>query len=142
MRWKNDNMNSENIGRVLGIEVACRWGYEASSFIRMLPKESQIQPFFALSSHHATSALMSRWPAPITHAAAISFVAPLWLNPTNLTSARWTKFLNCHFSYRKHMSTWISSKNSLCPEAAHYESIQKPLVTHELFRNLKRGRNV
>lgn len=84
MRWKNDNMNSENIGRVLGIEVACRWGNEASSFIRMLPKESQIQPFFALSSHHATSALMSRWPAPITHAAAISFVAPSLVEPHKL----------------------------------------------------------
>ena len=58
---------------VLGIEVGGRWSNEASSFIRMLAK-ARARPSLQAAT---TSALVSRWSAVLTHAAATSFAASL-----------------------------------------------------------------
>ena len=61
---------------VLGIEVGGRWSNEASSFIRMLAQARARSSPPALRAA-TTSALVSRWSALLTHAAASSFAASL-----------------------------------------------------------------
>ena len=61
---------------VLGIEVGGRWSNEASSFIRMLAQARARSSPLALRAA-TTSALVSRWSALLTHAAASSFAASL-----------------------------------------------------------------
>ena len=61
---------------VLGIEVGGRWSNEASSFIRMLVQARARSSPPALRAA-TTSALVSRWSALLTHAAASSFAASL-----------------------------------------------------------------
>ena len=61
---------------VLGIEVGGRWSNEASSFIRMLAKARARSSPPSLQAA-TTSALVSRWSAILTHAAATSFAASL-----------------------------------------------------------------
>ena len=61
---------------VLGIEVGGRWSNEASSFIRMLAKARARSSPPSLQAA-TTSALVSRWSALLTHAAATSFAASL-----------------------------------------------------------------
>ena len=61
---------------VLGIEVGGRWSNEASSFIRMLAKARARSSPPSLQAA-TTAALVSRWSALLTHAAATSFAASL-----------------------------------------------------------------
>jgi len=61
---------------VLGIEVGGRWSNEASSFIRMLAEATARSSPPSLRAATA-SALVSRWSALLTHAAASSFAASL-----------------------------------------------------------------
>ena len=61
---------------VLGIEVGGRWSTEASSFIRMLAQATTRSSPPTLRAA-TTSALVSRWSALLTHAAASSFAASL-----------------------------------------------------------------
>ena len=61
---------------VLGIEVGGRWSNEASSFTRMLAqaRTRSSPPSFCAAT---ACALVSRWAALLTHAAASSFAASL-----------------------------------------------------------------
>ena len=68
---------------VLGIEVGGRWSNEASSFIRMLAK-ARARPSPPSLQAATTSALVSRWSALLTHAAATSFAASLLFEDLSL----------------------------------------------------------
>ena len=61
---------------VLGIEVGGRWSNEASNFIRMLAN-ARARPSPPSLQAATRAALVSRWSALLTHAAATSFAASL-----------------------------------------------------------------
>ena len=130
---------------VLGIEVGGRWSNEASNFICMLAKARARSSPPSLQA--ATSAaLVSRWSALLTHAAATSFAASLLFedlsphhnqdgDPRSATSFH-TRAHPClsvasqHGSGRSGLTPSLPQahletgqyKNSLCLEAAQYNS--------------------
>ena len=61
---------------VLGIEMGGRWGEEAASFITSLTR-TKTRDSPAPLRHAATTSLISRWRAFLTHAAMTAFAASL-----------------------------------------------------------------
>ena len=115
---------------VLGIEVGGRWSNEASSFIRMLAKARARSSPPSLQAA-TTSALVSRWSALLTHAAATSFAAsllfedlsphhnldgdlpPLGHLPSQTSPAAVEEGLDLYLPYQKHI--WrLASIKTVC----------------------------